>query len=108
MMLTWTLPSLLTAAFLAAGSADDLRSRKIHNPLVLILLGLSLIAASFIPEIHLFNSAQSFGLAFVLGLVLFMTKVWGGGDAKLFLAVSPLLIPADVPDRQSTLLNSSH
>lgn len=97
----WNILNSTALALLAMGVADDLRTRKIHNWVSLSALAISSAAVGF----HHFNSAnhslleplQAFGAAMVLGLLLFQFKVWGGGDAKLFIAISPLLLFAETP-----------
>lgn len=102
----WGMLDLIGALLLGAGVIDDLRSRKIHNKLILIIGGLSLVSVYALPHdrdiLHttlqtLIAPWLAFGLAFILTLPLFGLKVWGGGDAKLFLAVSPLLIWPEIP-----------
>lgn len=70
---------------LVVGVVDDLRSRKVHNVLLLSLAPV-LVGASFY-----FNGwegmtagVMSFLLALILTIPLFMTGVLGGGDVKLF------------------------
>lgn len=70
---------------LLAGMADDFRSRKIHNHLVLALLGISIVASFYFRGLD--GSAFGLGsmaLALIVGVPLFMAGVWGGGDVKLF------------------------
>lgn len=91
----WQRPDILALAVLAAGVADDLLTRKIHNALVFPALILCFLAAGF--ERGWLQPLTSVGLTLVIGLLLFKFKVWGGGDAKLLIAVSPLLIFVEVP-----------
>jgi prepilin peptidase CpaA len=77
---------------LLAGVADDLRARKVHNQIVLFgfLIGLGCVAAT--QGLSGFMVAGlSFLTAIVAVLPLYLMKVIGGGDMKLFLAVSVLL-----------------
>jgi prepilin peptidase CpaA len=70
---------------LIAGMIDDLRSRKIHNNLVLALLGLTVVCSFYFRGLE--GSVFGFGaftLALAMGVLLFTTGVWGGGDVKLF------------------------
>ncbi len=80
---------------LVAGMVDDLRSRKIHNGLVLPLLILVFIANFYYRGIDGFLvGAGAMILALVATVPLFMLGIWGGGDVKLFavfaLAVEPV------------------
>jgi prepilin peptidase CpaA len=70
---------------LLAGMADDFRSRKVHNHLVLALFAVSVLASLYIRGIEgsIFG-ASSMILALMVGVPLFMVGVWGGGDVKLF------------------------
>lgn len=87
----WALATLV----LIAGMVDDLRSRKVHNALVLSLLALTLLASLWLRGL---DGSLTGGLALLLALVttipLFAMGVLGGGDVKLFavfaLAVDPV------------------
>lgn len=83
MTLTWVVPSVI----LLAGVVDDLRSRKVHNELVLACL--------FVAAAYTFYAGGLAGLGTGLlgmGAALFMTLplvlfgILGAGDLKLFLA----------------------
>lgn len=99
MFLEWGTPALLVTIGLTLGVVTDLSGRKIPNKLNFSLFVIALLSLFFISPIHSiwYQPLLSIGLALVLGLGLFALKVWGGGDAKLFLAVSPLLIVTDLP-----------
>lgn len=82
---------------LIAGMVDDLRSRKVHNELVLTLL--ALVAGScfyFTGFEGLMTGTGAMLLALVLTIPLFAFRILGGGDVKLFavfaLAVNPLIM----------------
>jgi Flp pilus assembly protein protease CpaA len=82
---------------LVAGLVDDLRSRKVHNGLVLSLFALAAVSSFFFRgwegSLH---GLASFILALILTVPLFAGRVLGGGDVKLFavfaLAVDPALM----------------
>lgn len=94
----WNSLDIIGASLLLAGVIDDLRSRKIHNSLILVLLFISVVSAYVLLGGRSWaDPLYAFGLAFVFMIPLFGLKVWGGGDAKLFLAVSPLLIYQEMP-----------
>ncbi len=89
---------------LAAGMMDDLRSRKVHNALVLPLLIFVFIANFYFRGIDGFLiGAGAMILALVATVPLFAAGIWGGGDVKLF-AVFALAV--DVPSMGFTLLYS--
>ncbi len=79
---------------LVAGMVDDLRSRKVHNALVLSLFAM-VTAANF--YFRGFDGLMTGGMAMILALIitipLFALRILGGGDVKLFgvfaLAVDP-------------------
>lgn len=81
----------LAVGLLLAGVVDDLRSRKVHNQLVLFCLALSLVAAFFIPNQSILEPLKSFAFAAALGAPLWLFRVVGGGDYKLMVAISPLI-----------------
>lgn len=79
---------------LVAGLVDDVRSRKVHNVLVLALLPIVLFASFYFRGLD--GSLPGVGallLALVMTVPLFAFGVLGGGDVKLFavfaLAVDP-------------------
>ena len=85
---------VIATASLVAGMVDDLRSRKVHNALVLVLLTVTAVATIYFRG---FEGSVPGVLAMLLALIitipLFAGKVLGGGDVKLFgvfaLAVDP-------------------
>ena len=99
---------LLPAGILLAGVIDDLRSRKIHNQLILILavLAILFVLGKVIwsyeiqhanPIFHFFSQLCLLGLlpligksflALCLSLPLIFLRVMGGGDMKLYIVLS--------------------
>lgn len=80
---------------LIAGMVDDLRSRKVHNALVLVLLPLVAIASLYFRGFD--GSMIGVGamlLALIITIPLFAVGILGGGDVKLFgvfaLALDPV------------------
>lgn len=92
-MTTWAyLQTALATLLLLAGVVNDLRSRKVSNKLVVagLIAGLVLMMAT--QGFHGFLLAGfSFGTAFIAVLPIYLMRILGGGDIKLFLAVSVLL-----------------
>ncbi|MBX3020612.1 MAG: prepilin peptidase [Bdellovibrionales bacterium] len=79
---------------LVAGLVDDLRSRKVHNALVLALLPAVLLASFYYRGFDGSVTGLSAAvLALLVTIPLFAMGVLGGGDVKLFtvfaLAVDP-------------------
>ena len=75
---------LLTTLILVVGVGDDLRSRKIHNKLILILLPVAFIGTILLKGFSgLLTSGLSSLLAFIMSVPLYITKIIGGGDLKL-------------------------
>lgn len=94
----WTFTHFIVLLFLSAGVIQDLQARRISNSLSAVALFTCLFFA-----IYLSPSFSGIGLtlsalaiATFLALTLFGLGVWGGGDAKLMIAVSPLFAPHDV------------
>ncbi len=79
---------------LVAGMVDDLRSRKVHNGLVLALIPV-ILAANF--YFRGFDGAAlgagAFLLALIITIPLFMFRILGGGDVKLFSAFALCVDP---------------
>lgn len=77
---------------LLLGAVDDIRSRKVHNRLIAGIFISSLIVVTIVDgKIGLLDSLFSILTAFISVLPLYLLKALGGGDVKLFTAVSPLL-----------------
>ncbi|PWU13671.1 MAG: hypothetical protein C5B49_14420 [Bdellovibrio sp.] len=93
--------SFIAIGLLSAAVIDDLRSRKVHNSLVLVSFSIALVSAlvsAFLtPQTEVVTPFLSFLAAMALGLPLYAFRVIGGGDYKLMMAVSPLLLPASLP-----------
>lgn len=93
----WNWIFFVTLALIGASVVDDLRSRKVHNRLVLstfvvaILAQLLAVGLAALPTILI-----SFVGAFAFCLPLYLLRAVGGGDVKLIMALSPLMTWADV------------
>lgn len=77
---TTIVPSLI----LCAGLIDDLRSRKVHNWLILSLAGLSLTFLFFHgggPALE--QGLYGMGAALLVGIPLVLMRILGAGDMKL-------------------------
>ena len=85
---------IISFLLLSVGVADDLRSRKIHNQLILILLFISFFSSLLFYGLNfsfwtalkviLFSGLLSLGIS----IPLYLLKMIGGGDVKLYFAVS--------------------
>jgi prepilin peptidase CpaA len=88
--------TLVFAGLLAAAGAWDIQHRRIPNliPAALaVLFALAAVAGSFRPLLpHLI----SFAVAAIFGITLFYCRFWGGGDAKLLMAIAPFLTPREL------------
>lgn len=70
---------------LVAGLVDDLRSRKVHNALLLSLFPIVLAANLYFRGMDgALIGIGAFLLALILTLPLFAARIFGGGDVKLF------------------------
>lgn len=92
-MMMWALATFV----LLAGLVDDLRSRKVHNQLVLALMVLTLACGFYFRGLEgTIVGFSAFGLALLLTLPLFMLGAWGGGDVKLFAVFALAVDPASM------------
>ena len=90
MFFTYILPLLI----LVPAVVDDLRSQKIHNYLILILLALALISLVLVQGFGaLVPALFRFLMALGIGIPLVLIKVFGGGDMKLYAVLSLVLFP---------------
>jgi len=82
----------LTLLMLLVSVVDDLKTKKIHNALALSCAAIALI---FIGVMHgsggFMTALISLATALVAILPLYLMKVFGGGDVKIFAAVSLLM-----------------
>ena len=85
---------ILPALILLSAVLDDLRSRKIHNILILIL------AVIAIGSVLIFQGVQGFFpallnilIALGISIPLVLLKVVGGGDMKLYAVLALVLSP---------------
>ena len=80
---TLVVPTLI----LLAGVVDDLKTRKVHNRLVLILMGLALSSSLITWGPHGFVFALIGGLvAIAIGVPLTISGIIGAGDMKIIVA----------------------
>jgi Flp pilus assembly protein protease CpaA len=82
---------------LVAGLVDDLRSRKVHNVLVLFMLPAVALASFYFRGYEGFLlGAGSFLLALIATIPLFTLGMLGGGDVKLFAVFALALDPVSM------------
>ena len=75
---------LLSGLILLIASIDDLRSRKIHNKLILFLFPFVLASVAFLGGTSaLIAGGFSAFLALTVGIPLALGRIIGGGDLKL-------------------------
>lgn len=80
-MMMWIVATLI----LVAGMVDDFRSRKVHNGLILSLLPIAILLSLYFRGFEgSFLGVGSLLGALVVTVPLFMARVVGGGDVKLF------------------------
>ena len=92
-----TLPIVLPTLILIVGVIDDLRSRKVHNWLILLLLGVALATTTYFNG---WNGLKMGGLSLTVALVsclpLVLTKIMGAGDMKLLMVFGIVVDPMTV------------
>ena len=83
---------VLFAATVAAAAVTDVRTYRIPNAIVLVLLGLFAVAAGYAVYRHMpvswVNHLSAGLLSLVVGLVLYGTRQMGAGDVKLLAALA--------------------
>ena len=86
--------NILTALILLSAVVDDLRSRKIHNWLILVLFALAFLAVVILrgPE-GILHSLKGLFIALGIAVPLALLKILGGGDMKLYAVLGLLLSP---------------
>jgi prepilin peptidase CpaA len=83
----WAVAALYAAALIAAG-VTDIRARKIPNWTVIALLALFIPWLFVGPQVSWVSSLEAFGIALVVTVALYLMKVIGAGDSKLFIAAA--------------------
>lgn len=82
----------LLAGLAAYGSWTDIARRHLSNWLCLATLIGGLAFAAIGGDLSVFLSHLAhFGIALAIGVTLFATKIWGGGDGKFYAAVAAWL-----------------
>ncbi|MEZ9467085.1 A24 family peptidase [Vibrio breoganii] len=72
----------------------DIKYRLIKNEILFFLLLTSmLITSNDIDKIVL-----SVFISSLIAFALYIAHIWGGGDSKLLIALSPLFLPQQIPD----------
>ena len=83
---------ILLGAIALYGSWTDITRRHLSNWLCLATLVGGLAFASISGDMSVFLSHLAhFGIALAIGVTLFATKIWGGGDGKFYAAVASWL-----------------
>lgn len=88
---------LICSLALVYGAVEDLRTKKIKNStnIAIFCIGL-LISLSPLSSTGFFDALTAIGFAIAIMLPLFFLRVLGGGDVKLFVAVSPLITTSGI------------
>ena len=93
MFFNYVLPALL----LLSAVVDDLRSKKIHNVLILSLLGVALVCVLIFRGVEgLFPALLNLLIALGVSIPLVLLKVIGGGDMKIYAVLALVLSPRAV------------
>ncbi len=87
---------LVGLVFLLVASLFDIKTREVPDWLNYALIAFSIGAAIILSVYHnyyhiLLNAILGLGVGLVLGLLMFYTGQWGGGDAKLIMGLSSLI-----------------
>jgi prepilin peptidase CpaA len=87
--LTSGIALVLMACLAGYGAWTDITRRHLSNWLSLatLIAGLAMAAMISTPE-QFISHLGHFGIALAIGLALFATGIWGGGDGKFYAAVA--------------------
>ncbi|MEZ9302181.1 prepilin peptidase [Vibrio breoganii] len=72
----------------------DILERKIYNIQVIVLFFMLLILS----QRSFLEITESISMLSILSLILFSAHIWGGGDSKLLISISPLFPPSHLLD----------
>jgi prepilin peptidase CpaA len=88
---------LLTLGLLVVGTACDLRRREIPDVVPLALLALGVISrALHVSPLGWLSLVLGFGAGAAIGVVMFWSGGFGGGDAKVLAALGAIVGPLDL------------
>lgn len=87
--------TFIVLAGLLLGSLIDIRTREIPDTLNFSLIGIGLISGLFMSVFHssisyIASSITGFLAGAIIGIFLFYTGQWGGGDAKMVMGIGAL------------------
>lgn len=86
------LENILVGLMLAGAVVSDLKIKKVRNTWILAMFFVSIAAMLFLQGLSSYGAVlSSIATAIILGLPLYLLKIFAGGDFKLLIAVSPLL-----------------
>jgi Flp pilus assembly protein protease CpaA len=89
---TFSGENLLAGSMLLAAVASDLKWKKVTNRSLLALLAVSLVTQVLMHGLGgVWQALSSVATTIVVCLPLYMMSIFGGGDFKLLVAISPLL-----------------
>lgn len=96
---------IILFTWLIFASISDLKTREVPNwlnySLIIIALITKLIHSIITKEFTiLYYSLMGFSIFFIISLILYYTKQWGGGDAKLLMGIGAI-----IPTYPNFLLN---
>lgn len=80
--------SIALTAVLVWSAISDIRTRRIPNAAVISVIGLYVLWAIVHSGQGLPGALAASGMAFVVCFAMYIFKVWGAGDAKLFVALA--------------------
>jgi len=85
-MLSFLTPTIIfPTLLLAVGLSDDLHRKKVSNKLIILLMGITLVYVLVYFGLPGIKQALLAGVcAFILTFPLFLARILGGGDVKLF------------------------
>lgn len=98
---------------LAITAIIDIKTKEVPNiasySLIVIVLSLKLIKSIVEKDLMYFiYSLLGFGIFLVIGLILYYTKQWGGGDAKLLMGIGAafLFYPSELKEFFNPTINN--
>jgi Flp pilus assembly protein protease CpaA len=101
---------VLALIFIIVAVIQDLKTREIDNwisfSLIIFALGFRLLYSLFNGNFEFFYSGLiGFGVFFILGNLLYYSKVFAGGDAKLMIGLGAILATPEIYSNVSAFFN---
>ncbi len=89
-------PLIVLSPLLLVLGYGDMRHLRIPNLLVFATIGVFILMLPWVPSEEIIPRVINAGIAFAIGFLAFITRIVGGGDAKMFPALLLFVPPGSL------------